>query len=104
VLRARAPEPPHELVGRLARLSFDGAAADPLATIGPVEILSSDALDAEQVARRLTARRDELRAEVERAEHKLANEGFVAKAPAEVVDGERRKLEAYRAELAELEA
>ncbi len=44
----------------------------------------------------------ELRAEVERAERKLGNEGFVAKAPAEVVEEERGKLERYRAELAEL--
>ena len=47
-------------------------------------------------------RREELRAEVERGERKLGNEGFVAKAPAEVVEEERGKLERYRAELAEL--
>ncbi len=35
-------------------------------------------------------------------ERKLGNEGFVAKAPAEVVEEERGKLEHYRAELAEL--
>ena len=51
---------------------------------------------------RLDKRREELRAEVERAERKLGNEGFVAKAPAEVVEEERGKLERYRAELAEL--
>jgi valyl-tRNA synthetase len=39
---------------------------------------------------------------VERGEKKLGNEGFVAKAPADVVDAERAKLEAYRAELEEL--
>jgi valyl-tRNA synthetase len=33
----------------------------------------------------------------------LANERFVANAPAEVVDGEREKLERYRRELAALE-
>ena len=31
--------PPHELVGRLARLSFDGAEGEALATFGSVEIL-----------------------------------------------------------------
>ncbi|HET8606682.1 MAG TPA: valine--tRNA ligase [Gaiellaceae bacterium] len=40
-----------------------------------------------------------LRAEVERAERMLANERFVANAPAEVVDAEREKLARYRREL-----
>ncbi len=44
----------------------------------------------------------ELRSEVARAEGKLANEKFVARAPAEVVEEEREKLERYRAELEEL--
>ena len=65
-------------------------------------MLASDQLDAEAVAERLGKRREELRAEVERGERKLGNEGFVAKAPAEVVEEERGKLERYRAELAEL--
>ena len=34
--------------------------------------------------------------EIERIEKKLANEGFVAKAPAAVVEGERAKLGKYR--------
>ena len=46
--------------------------------------------------------REKLRGEVRRAEGKLANEKFVANAPADVVDGEREKLERYRAELEEL--
>ena len=32
---------------------------------------------------------------MKRGEGKLANEGFIAKAPADVVDAERAKLEAY---------
>jgi valyl-tRNA synthetase len=105
VLSARAGgEAPHEFVGRLARVSFDGDQADALATIGPVEILASADVDAEAVRRRLDERRSELRSEVERGERKLANDGFVAKAPPDVVAAEREKLEAYRAELAELEA
>ena len=62
-------------------------------------MLASTQIDAEAVAARLEKRREELRAEVERGERKLANEGFVAKAPAEVVEEERGKLERYRAEL-----
>jgi valyl-tRNA synthetase len=45
---------------------------------------------------------DKLRAEIARAEGKLANRGFVAKAPPPVVQAERDKLERLRRELAEL--
>jgi len=45
------------------------------------------------------AERGRLRAEVARAEAMLANEKFVANAPAEVVAAEREKLERYRREL-----
>ncbi len=93
---------PHELVARLARLSLDGAEGEPLASIGPLEILASGEVDAQEVRARLDQRRGELRSEVERGERKLANEGFVAKAPAEVVEAEREKLEVHRAELEEL--
>ncbi len=94
-------EPP-DFVARLSRFEFDGVGAEPVASIGPVRVLDSDQLDAAAVAERLEKRREELRAEVERGERKLGNEGFVAKAPAEVVEEERGKLERYRNELAEL--
>ena len=45
------------------------------------------------------AERERLRKEIARAEQQLANERFVANAPAEVVDAEREKLERYRREL-----
>jgi valyl-tRNA synthetase len=100
-------ETPHELVGRLSRVSFGGNGAErgdePLAAIGPVEILATGEIDAEQVRARIADRRDELRSEVERAERKLANEGFTSKAPPDVVESEREKLAAYRAELEELD-
>ncbi|MGV1049976.1 MAG: valine--tRNA ligase [Solirubrobacterales bacterium] len=94
-------EPP-EFVARLSRFEFDGVGSEPVASIGPIRVLASEQLDAEAVADRLDKRRQELRAEVERGERKLGNEGFLAKAPAEVVEEERGKLERYRAELAEL--
>jgi valyl-tRNA synthetase len=93
---------PPEFVGRLSRFSFDGVGAEPVASVGPVRILASEQLDAEAVSARLDKRRKELLAEVERGERKLGNEGFTAKAPAEVVEEERGKLERYRLELAEL--
>jgi valyl-tRNA synthetase len=103
VLPARVADETHELVARLARVSFDGAdGGEPLAQVGPVEILATAEIDAEQVNRRLGERRDALRAEVERAQRKLGNEGFTSNAPAEVVEAEREKLATYRAELDEL--
>jgi valyl-tRNA synthetase len=96
-------EPPHEFVGRLARFELSADGGDPVAAVGPVQVLASDEIDADGVRRRIEARRDELRGEVERGERKLANAGFVEKAPPEVVEEEREKLAAYRAELEELE-
>jgi valyl-tRNA synthetase len=99
--RVEGVEPP-EFVARLARFEFEPDGGDPVASIGPVRVLGSEQLDAEAVAARLEKRREELRSEVERGERKLGNQGFVAKAPAEVVEEERGKLERYRAELEEL--
>jgi valyl-tRNA synthetase len=95
-------EQPHEFVGRLSRFSFEEDGGDPIAAVGPVRVLASAEIDAAAVAERLEKRREELRAEVARAEGKLANEKFVAKAPAELVEEEREKLERYSAELEEL--
>jgi valyl-tRNA synthetase len=103
VLPARAEgTPPPEFVGRLARCEFGEDGGDPVAAVGPVKILASAEIDAEAIAARLEARREELRSEVSRAEGKLGNEKFVDRAPPEVVEEEREKLERYRAELEEL--
>ncbi|HXR30410.1 MAG TPA: class I tRNA ligase family protein, partial [Solirubrobacterales bacterium] len=95
-------EQPQEFVGRLSRFEFARDGGDPIASVGPVRVLASAEIDADAVAARLEKRREELRAEVARAEGKLANEKFVARAPAELVSEERDKLERYRAELEEL--
>jgi valyl-tRNA synthetase len=103
VLPARAEGiEPQEFVGRLARFEFGEDGGDPVAAVGPVKILASVEIDAEAVAARLEARREELRSEVARAEGKLGNAKFVDRAPAEVVEEERQKLERYRVELEEL--
>jgi len=105
VLPARAEGiEPREFVGRLSRFEFGEDGGDPVAAVGPVKILASAEIDAGAIAARLDARREELRSEVARGEGKLGNEKFVAKAPPQVVEEERRKLERYRAELEELSA
>jgi valyl-tRNA synthetase len=103
VLRARVDgEEPAEFVARLARFEFSGDGGDPVASVGAVQVLGSPELDPTAVGERLERRREELRSEVERAERKLANEGFTRKAPEELVQEEQQKLERYRAELEEL--
>src|SRR4051812_32517006 len=90
-----------DAVARLARLDLDGAREGEPATVltpaGAVEIWGG--VDPEEEARKREAQRKELEGEIRRAEGKLANEGFVAKAPEAVVQGERDKLERLRAEL-----
>ncbi|SFJ42255.1 valine--tRNA ligase [Thermoflavimicrobium dichotomicum] len=54
-------------------------------------------VDIEQTIARLQAELKKLNAEVERVEKKLANPGFVAKAPQHVVEAERKKGEEYKA-------
>jgi valyl-tRNA synthetase len=102
-LPIRTADPLPEFVSRLARVeAADAESEDPIASVGAVQILASPEIDAEAVATRLERRREELRSEVARAEGKLANEKFVARAPAGLVEEERAKLERYRAELEEL--
>jgi len=104
-LRARAADAVHPLVLRLARLEIDGdgdGGEAAVAAVGAIDILPSAGLDPEAVGVRIGELRERLRAEVARAEGKLANEGFTANAPADVVAGEREKLARYRTELEEL--
>jgi len=93
-------------IALLARLELSADGADAVATIpvpgGAVAVLRSEAVDLEAHARRLAEQRATLESEIRRAEGKLANEGFVAKAPPAVVQAERDKLERLRQELAEL--
>jgi valyl-tRNA synthetase len=69
---------------------------------GGVQVLPSEAFDAAEAEARREKKAADLSTEIERAEKKLANEQFVAKAPAAVVEEERRKLEEYREALARL--
>ncbi|HZC28805.1 MAG TPA: class I tRNA ligase family protein, partial [Gaiellaceae bacterium] len=90
------------LVARMARLDLDSE-GEPTATVpvpgGSVEIRAGDLVDREAEARKAAAERERLQGEIARAEAKLANEGFVAKAPPHLVQAERDKLERLRREL-----
>jgi valyl-tRNA synthetase len=104
VLRADGYEQTAARVGGLARIDFsDGDGREPVATIaipgGAVGVLACDAVDLGAADRRLAAERETLVREIDRAENKLSNQGFVAKAPAPVVAAEQAKLERLREEL-----
>ncbi len=62
---------------------------------GNLYIPLADVIDFEKERARLTAEYDKNEGEISRLEKKLSNEGFVAKAPAAVVDAERAKLAKY---------
>jgi len=79
--------------------------ADSYADEGAVQIITdsaaiyiplSDMVDFAAEAERLTKELSAVEAEIKRAEGKLANEGFVSRAPAAVVEAERAKLEKYK--------
>ena len=55
----------------------------------------AEVIDFERERERLNGEMKKNDSEIERIEKKLANEGFVAKAPAAVIEGERAKLKKY---------
>ena len=62
-----------------------------------------DLVDKEKESARLGKEIKDVRDEIARAEGKLANKGFVEKAPQKLIDAEKAKLEKYRAMLEKLE-
>ena len=122
-LAASGYEETAEQVGRLARIELsepddlgavqsgeaggraDGKpkGGDPVASVpvpgGVVEILPTEEFDPAALERKRSGARARLEEEIERSERKLANDGFVAKAPPELVQGERDKLARLRSEL-----
>jgi valyl-tRNA synthetase len=69
---------------------------------GVVEILASPEVDLGAAERKREAKRAELQKEIGIAANKLANRGFVEKAPADVVQAVRDRLAQLQAELAAL--
>ncbi len=84
--------------------SFDGkidadSAVQIITDSATIFLPLSDLVDTEKERARLEAEQKKLLGEIERLEKKLSNEGFVAKAPAAVVDAEKAKLAKYRENL-----
>ncbi|MCJ8284362.1 valine--tRNA ligase [Halomonas sp.] len=93
-------------LSKLAKLSsiewLDDASTAPLSAtqlVGDMEVLvpMADLIDKDAELARLSKEIDKQDKLIGGVEKKLANEGFVAKAPAAVIDKERGKLEEYQA-------
>ncbi len=92
-------------LARLSEIRFVGdlpARDAPVQVVDPLRVMLD--LQVEVAAERERLARDIARheSEIAKAQAKLANEGFVAKAPEHVVKAERDKLEQLRRELDEL--
>ena len=85
--------------------SYDEDNAVRIATdAGMLAIPLAEVIDFEKERARLGGERAKTEGEIARLEKKLSNEGFVAKAPAAVVEAERAKLEKYKELLASIDA
>ena len=69
-----------------------------------VYIPMAEMIDTEKERTRLAGEIKKTEGEIARLAGKLSNEGFLAKAPAQVVEGEKAKLEKYKATLEALQA
>ena len=63
----------------------------------------AELVDIEKEIERLTKEKEKMLSEIQRVEKKLSNQGFVAKAPANVIDEEKAKGEKYKAILNQIE-
>ncbi len=82
--------------GRYATLPAPGAGVKALLALGGI-------VDPEKEKTRLLARAGKVRQELNKARGKLANEAFVARAPVEIVEEERRRVAVAEAALEDLE-
>ncbi len=102
-LNAPALDPVLEQVARLARLDLTAADAPVVATLpvagGVLEVLEGGAIDPAAAQERVDRQRKALELELAALQKKLSNDGFVSKAPADVVAGEREKVERIQKEL-----
>lgn len=64
----------------------------------------AELVDFEKEIERLTKEKEKLESEIDRVNKKLSNEGFVAKAPAQLLESEKTKREKFEAMLVEIVA
>lgn len=81
----------------------DDKAIQIIADHAVIYIPLAEMVDFEAEAKRLSLERDKMISEIERIDKKLSNAEFVAKAPAAVVEGEKKKRENYEDKLKKIE-
>ncbi len=81
----------------------DDKAIQIIADHAVIYIPLAEMVDFEAETKRLTLEREKMISEIERIDKKLSNAEFVAKAPAAVVEGEKKKRENYEDKLKKIE-
>jgi valyl-tRNA synthetase len=103
---AGALRPYIEALARLSSLKLVDklpASPAPVAVVDKFRVMLEVEVDVEAERARLGKERSRVEGEVNKARAKLANEGFVARAPAAVVEQERARLSQFEATLQKLE-
>lgn len=70
-----------------------------IAVVGDLEIYLVGALDPEKEKAKLQKQKEKILKELQRSEGKINNPGFVAKAPVEVIEKEKQKVEEMRGQI-----
>jgi valyl-tRNA synthetase len=72
--------------------------------VGDIEIYLTGVIDPEKERERLESRRKKLLDDIGKTEARLGNEGFVQRAPADVVEKEKQKLKDLTAQIEIIDA
>ena len=78
-----------------AKEELEGRSSAKVVSIGTILIPTGELIDADKERERLNAELEKVTAEIRRADGKLNNRGFMAKAPKKLVDAEREKLDKF---------